>query len=307
MPAALPIRRDLRAAYLASLLVAAGITLVSVIGLARAPGGFYDSTQSVLVSQGADAANLLVALPILLASMWLAHRGSLVALLLWPGALCYLLYAYLPYLIGAPFTPLVFGYVLIVVAAVVALTWVVASSDGDQVRAEFLPAPARQVGIALVVVAVLAYAGLLATAVDALSGPANDATWRGHWVADWVLGTPILLLGGVQLWRGTPLGYLAAPGLLLVSGLGGIAFATAATIDNLAGGLATDWSVVIVHLVISAASYSLLAWYLQRRHRPGSQLPTQLPTPQLVRTPDDDRERRDQRQDGPIQGLGTDQ
>ena len=45
----------------------------------------------------------LLVLPILLGSMWLARRGSLAGLLLWPGALFYALYAYVPYLVGAPF------------------------------------------------------------------------------------------------------------------------------------------------------------------------------------------------------------
>ena len=53
-----------------------------------------------------DAYNLVVGLPILLASLWLARRGSFIGLLLWPGALFYMLYTYALYLVGAPFSAL---------------------------------------------------------------------------------------------------------------------------------------------------------------------------------------------------------
>jgi hypothetical protein len=98
--------------------------------------------------------------------------------------------------------------------------------------------------------------------VDALAGSVTEAAWRGHWVADWTLGTPALLLGGVLLARRIPFGYVIGPGLLLVSGLGGIAFAIAAIVNNVAGDLLTEWSVVVVHRAISAASLALLTWFL---------------------------------------------
>jgi hypothetical protein len=88
---------------------------------------------------------------------------------------------------------------------------------------------------------------------------------RGQWVADWALGTPVHLLGGLLLWRRASLGYVAAPGLLLVSGLGGLAFAMAAVLDDLLAGLRTDPPTIAVHLVISAVSFVLLVFFLGRR------------------------------------------
>ncbi len=41
-------------------------------------------------------------LPILLGSMWVAHRGKLIGLLLWTGALFFVLYNYLAYVIALP-------------------------------------------------------------------------------------------------------------------------------------------------------------------------------------------------------------
>ncbi|MBF4994382.1 hypothetical protein ITX31_09690 [Arthrobacter gandavensis] len=91
----------------------------------------------------------------------------------------------------------------------------------------------------------------------------TEAAWRGHWFADWILGTPVLIMGGILLWARRAFGYVTAPGLLLVSALGGVVLAAAAVIDNLSGGIRTDAAVVAVHLVISAGSVAVLVWFLR--------------------------------------------
>ncbi|BCT75217.1 hypothetical protein SCMU_10590 [Sinomonas cyclohexanicum] len=87
------------------------------------------------------------------------------------------------------------------------------------------------------------------------------------------LGLARRSLVALLLWPGAPTparsaaswprsGCWPTPGLLLVSALGGVVFAAAAALDNAAGGLATEWTVIIIHLVISAASLAVLVWYL---------------------------------------------
>lgn len=259
-----PVRRSLWIAYLSSVLVALGIAVVSTAGILWGAQGRYAESRSVLVSQGGDAANLIVVLPVLLGSMWLARRGSLAGMLLWPGALFYALYAYVPCLVDAPFDVLLFGYVALVVLSGFSVIGIVASVDGEVVRDRLGQAPARSVGGAVVVIAVMAYAGLAAAAVPAFADPGEVVGMRGHWIADWVVGTPVLLLDGAFLWLRAPLGYVSAPGLLLVSALGGLAFAAAAVLDNLWAGLRTDAAVIAVHLVVCAVSVALLAYFLGR-------------------------------------------
>jgi hypothetical protein len=255
--------RDLTLAYAASLLVGLGIVVSCGVGLVSADDLYGDSAL-VLASRGADAANLVLVVPLLVGAMWLARRGSLIGLLLWPGALFYALYAYMPYLVGAPFSGLFFVYAGLVTVSAFTVIGILASVDGEAVRGRLAGAPARGVGGALVVIALAAYAGLAATAVGALSDPAGESATRPLAVADWALGTPVLLAGGVLLWLRTPLGYVAAPGLLLVSGLGGVAFALAAAIDNILSGPQTDVAVIAVHLVISLVSVALLGFFLAR-------------------------------------------
>jgi hypothetical protein len=103
--------------------------------------------------------NLGVALPVLLASMWSARRGSLLGLLLWPGAVSYVLYTYALYLIGAPLGPLFLGYVLLVVLSAYTTTGVVASIDGAAVREQLGGVvPTRTIGGVLIALALLTVA-----------------------------------------------------------------------------------------------------------------------------------------------------
>ena len=258
---------NLTLAYLASLVVALGIGVASAAGLASDAAGMHGDSSLVLVSTGADVANLVLVLPVLLATMWLARRGSLFGLLLWPGALFYVLYAYVPYLVGAPFSGLFFVYVALVTISAFTVVGILASIDGEEVSRRLAAAPARGIGAALVLIAVAAYAGLAGTATAALGDPAGEAATRPLAVVDWALGTPVLLVGGVLLWLRAPLGYVVAPGLLLVSGLGGVAFAVAAVVDNLLGGPQTEPAVIVVHLVISVVSFGLLAFFVRRATR----------------------------------------
>lgn len=258
---ALPVTRDLGPAFVSSVVVSVAIAVVSVAGLAWGSDGRYGvGSPLVQVSQGGDAANLIVGLPALLGAMWLARRRSLIGPLLWPGALFYVLYAYALYIVAAPFDVLFFAYVALVTLSAWILIYIVASIDGEEVRRRLAAAPARGVGGALVAIAVLAYVGLTGAAVSALGSPASDAGMRPQWVVDFALGTPTLFLGGVLLWRRVPVGYVVATGLLLVSGLNGLAFAASAVLDGLLAGRSIEPAVVTVHLVIGGVSLALLAF-----------------------------------------------
>ena len=139
----LPIKHDLTLAYLVSFAIAVLMTVASLAGLAFGSAGLYGvAPRLVQVSCGGDVANMVVGLPILLGLMWLARRGSLVGLLLWPGALFYVLYTYTLYLVGAPFNTLFLAYVALVTLSAYTTIGVVASVDGEAVRQRFKSAPA---------------------------------------------------------------------------------------------------------------------------------------------------------------------
>jgi hypothetical protein len=78
-----------------SLLTASLLVVTSVAGLLLGRRGLYTPDPRTLPAfLGQDALTLAVGLPLLLASVWLARRGSLRGLLLWPGVLFYVAYSY---------------------------------------------------------------------------------------------------------------------------------------------------------------------------------------------------------------------
>ena len=144
-PVGLPVTHSLTLAYAASLVLTALVALAALVGLSGAAGDVYVDSSSVLVSRGADVANLLL-VPLLLGTMWAARRGHLLGLLLWPGTLFYSLYAYLPYAISAAITWLLLVDVGVVTLSAFTLIGLLATIDASAVRDRLNRTPARWVG-----------------------------------------------------------------------------------------------------------------------------------------------------------------
>jgi hypothetical protein len=135
--------RDTRAAIAASLGVVVLLTVASLAGLVLGARGLYGdvalalgptpSTAGILVPGflGHDVFNLVVGLPVLLGAVWLARRGSLVALLLWPGGLFHLLYTCAIYLVGAPLSGLFLLYAVLVALCAFGTIGLVAAIDQE--------------------------------------------------------------------------------------------------------------------------------------------------------------------------------
>ena len=273
----LPLKRDLTLAYRASGLIALLLVVVSAGGLAWGSTSLYGvdpnralgvsaSTAGVLVPGFLvqDIFNLVVGLPILVGALWLARRGSLIGLLLLPGALFYLVYTYMHYLIGAPFSALFLGYVAIVGLSAYTTIGLVASIDGDIVRQRLSGAvQPRLVGGLLAGLALLTIGqdagGAVATALA--GGTPIDPLARGVWIADLTLGVPAMLIVGGLLWRRASLGYVAAAGLLLSFGMTSVVIAAMIALQPVLTGAPIDGVTVMGLLIFGAVSWAPLLLY----------------------------------------------
>lgn len=99
--AGLPIRHNLGLVYVLSFIVVFLMSAASVAGLLYR-AGVYPTDESLRTFLPNDVVNLFVGVPIVLGSMWLARRGGLIGLLLWPGALFFVLYNYIVYVFAMP-------------------------------------------------------------------------------------------------------------------------------------------------------------------------------------------------------------
>jgi hypothetical protein len=194
------------------------MTLVSTAGLILRNWiypGVDPSLLALLVGQ--DALNLIVGLPILAGSAWLARRGSLIGLLLWPGALFYVLYDYGFYVLAPTFNAFFLIYVALMTLSAYAMIIVLRSIDADGVRDRLAGSiRPRVVGGYLAGLAILftaLWAGMTLSALA--SGIALPMIPRVVVTLDLTIQLPALFVGGVLLVRGHQLGYVVAAGLLL--------------------------------------------------------------------------------------------
>jgi hypothetical protein len=218
--ASLPITRDLSLAYAVSVVVALLVAVAAIAGLLFG-STIYPTDELILAYLPVDAFHLVVGLPILLGSMWLARRGKLVGLLCWPGALLYVLYSYITNLVGVPFGVLFLPYLLLVTLSAYATIGLVASIDGTAVRQRLTGVvPERAAGGVLAgLTGLFAVINVVNIVTATASDPAGTLDLVPVWTADFVTVIPTCLIGGFLLWRRKPLGYVAGAGLLLLYSL----------------------------------------------------------------------------------------
>jgi hypothetical protein len=170
------------------------------------------------------------------------------------------------YLVGAPFSALFLAYVALVALSAFATIGMVSALDGDAVREQLARAvPARTVGAVLAILALLTLAqdaASVLTAARAGEG-ATSPIARPVWTADLALEVPVVLMGGVLLWRRTPLGYVAGAGLLVQYGLTPLALAASIVLQAFVMGSPTDVGMVIGVLVFGVVCFAPLAWFVR--------------------------------------------
>jgi hypothetical protein len=259
-----PITSDLTLAYAFSFVVALIMTVASVIGLLYRTV-IYPTDELLLSFAPSDAFNLVVGLPILLCSMWLARRGNLIGLLCWPGALFYVLYMYVPYVIGVPFNVLFLPYLVLVALSAYTLIGLVASIDGEVVRQRLTGGvPAKTSGGILAGLAILIIVRQIAVIVTALTSQAPvDTLELAVWIADFTVACPALLIGGFLLWRREALGYVAGAGLLLQYGVLAVGLIPTMVFQALHTASPIDVAGIVVVLVMAALCFIPFAFFVR--------------------------------------------
>ena len=220
LSANLPVVRGLTLAYASSLIIALLMAITSVAGLLSGPS-LYPTEEMLLFNLPTDLFTLVVGLPILLGSMWLARRNKLLGLLCWPGALLYVLYIHIAYAISVPFNVLFLAYVALVALSAYTTIGLVASIDAEAVRQRLAGfVPERLAGGILFGLAILFSLMSLAQIITALTSLTPDYLLAYPvWIADFAVVAPAWLIGGLLLWQRKALGYVAGAGLLLVGSM----------------------------------------------------------------------------------------
>jgi hypothetical protein len=214
--ASLPIKRDLALAYAFSLVIALLMAISAVAGLLF-PDSIYPADELIRAFAPVDLFHLLVGLPILLGSMWMARRAKLLGLLSWPGVLLYVLYGCVLSLIGVPFGALSLPYLLLVTLSAYTIIGVVANIDGETVRQRLIGiVPAESAGGVLAGLSGLFIALAVIGIITALLSQRSVRQLELMlWIADLSTVGTACLAGGILLMRRKAIGYTSGTGLLL--------------------------------------------------------------------------------------------
>jgi hypothetical protein len=210
------IRGELSFVYWLSALLAGLLVVSSIIGLTFGSSGLYAAYPASLAGLiGQDIVTLGVGLPLLLAGMWLTRRGWNGGPLVWAGALFYFAYSYYFFLVGA-FNALFLVYVAIVGSSLYALLALLFRLDATALMAQFTDrAPVRRTAAFFIVTGSLfavMWGGLSIGSVASATSP--DPVVHLVVAIDGAVLLPLLVVGGLKLWRHEPWGYVLGGFLL---------------------------------------------------------------------------------------------
>jgi hypothetical protein len=177
---------------------------------------------SVGSARGTALVVALVAVPVLVMAMWLTSRGSRRALVLWLGAVGYLLYNAIMFLFATPYNRLFPAYLLMFSLALWSIGAVLVQTDVPAFfRHVTSPLPRRSIAVYAWVVATLNALVWLKTMIPTLTKDSPGSFLLGSgmttnvvYVQDLAIWIPAMAVAALGLWRGSPWGYLLTSSIL---------------------------------------------------------------------------------------------
>ncbi len=215
----LPLDQDIKTPWFLSVICAALMGLLSLIGLLF-PESIYKTEAIIQSNYPNDVINLILGLPILLGSMWLTNRGKLVGLLFWPGALLYVIYNYIAYVVGGPFDFPSLAYFVLILISVYSVYDLVRKIDSNAVKRQLAGAVSEKLaGWFLLIFGILFILRAISIFVSAqINQTVLPPTEIGVSIADIVISI-LWIYGGILLLRTKSLGYTLGLGLLFAASM----------------------------------------------------------------------------------------
>jgi len=218
---------------------------------------YYDTVSTVAQMQGNDIITLVVGLPLLLISTWLAFRGSLRGRLLLTGTLAFFLYTYMSMSMLTAYNVLFLVYVALFTMSLYAFILCMLSFDLADLPRHF----SEQLPRGWIACVLFAVGGFLSLAwfgrvIPELLHPETPAalentTTRVIQAMDLALIAPLAILSGILLLRRSAWGYLLAS----VTTLKGLTMALAVStmgINMALKGVPDSMGILIPFLVLTA-------------------------------------------------------
>jgi hypothetical protein len=201
---------------------------------------YYDTVNATAQMQGNDLITLVVGLPLLAVSTWLAFRGSLRGQLLLTGTLGFFLYTYMSMSMLTAYNNLFLAYVALFALSLYAFILSMLSFDLARLPGRFSARLPRRLiaGVLFAVGAFLALAWIGRIVPDMQPNQVaalENTTTRVIQAMDLALLAPLAVVAGILLLRRSPWGYLLAPVFVMKGITMELAVSTMAVFMALAG------------------------------------------------------------------------
>lgn len=221
---------------------------------------------------GTDRVTLFVAVPLLLAAMASAARGSIRGRLIWIGMLEYMLYDFLYYLLGAQMNELFPVYILACVLPMYALIILMNRAYMTALGTALLGAPGKRIAAWMYV-----FAGLLGAMWVAQWYLLSFTAWPGsglpreavHLIAaiDLCVFFPAFVVIGTLAWRHIPLGLAHAASAMVMSAIYPLVLIASAPFQDKLG-VTGSWTPVPLWIFFSLGSVIGAVAMLRRVRQP---------------------------------------
>ena len=210
----LPIKRNLKLVYILSLIIASLWVFTSVSGILLG-STIYPTDELFNTFISNDVVNLLIGLPIILASIILTFRGKLVGLLFWPGSLLFVVYNYMVYVLAMPLNWAVLLYLALITLSLYTIIKLMTIIDGKKIQQRLTGVVHERIsGVILVAMGILFMLQAVGAMIDPLINQIHiTGTELAVHISDFSI-SPFLVIGGILLWRRKEFGYVSGLGLL---------------------------------------------------------------------------------------------
>ena len=248
--------------FILSIIIAILMVIASAGGLLA--GWLYrDNVWTTSQLRGNDLVTLFVAVPLLLAAVFLSKRGSLRAQLVWFGILDYTLYNYAFYLFGAAFNRFFLIYTALFVLSIFALIFGLSGLNVNELSKKFRKRTPVKLISGYMMFWAFSIGGLwIAQSVAFIvTGKVPQVIMdSGHptsivFALDLSLLVPFLILGAVWLWKRRPWGLILSV-ILNVKGAVYALALTAMAISAAKADIPGASSLVPLWLFFTAASFT---------------------------------------------------
>jgi hypothetical protein len=249
---------------------------------------YYDTISTAAQMQGNDLITLVVGLPLLAVSTWLAFRGSLRGRLLLAGTLGFFLYTYASMSVLTAYNALFLVYVALLALSLYAFILSLLAIDVDDLPRSFSPRlPRRWVAGVLFAIGGFLTLAWIARIVPEMLQPQvppalENTTTRVIQAMDLALIAPLAFLGGLLLLRRKPWGYLLAS-VAILKGLTMALGVSAMAINMALAGVPDSLAIMLPFLVLTALTLVTAVLLLRHIHdaspasAPAASLLTPLP------------------------------